>query len=81
MNPRFLRQKGSGYIYPWAPGIAEREDMEPYEPLPKEEAPKPQTPAQNLAVTPDLPPLDDSIETFKEEVKRVRSPRQVKHEG
>jgi len=29
---RLLKQKGSGHIYVWTPILADRPDMEPYEP-------------------------------------------------
>ena len=50
MNPRFLKQKPSGYIYPWTEALAARPDMEPYEP------PKPE-PKPELAPEPPKPKL------------------------
>lgn len=29
---KLLKQKGSGHVYVWTPFLAERSDMEPYEP-------------------------------------------------
>lgn len=59
---RLLKQKGSGHIFVWTPQLAERSDMEPYEPP---------TPAQNPVVSSkELPPLDDALSVFQQEVKR-----------
>lgn len=59
---RLLKQKGSGHVYVWTALLAERPDMEPYEP---------ETPAQNPPVSsPELPPLDDALKVFQQEVKR-----------
>lgn len=61
---KFLRQKWSGHIFPWTERLAERPDMEPYEP-PAAPAPAPETPTQNPGQKPTLPPLDDALETFR----------------
>jgi hypothetical protein len=70
---KYLKQKWSGYIYPWSERLAQRDDMEPYEPPQKPapvQAPEPKTPTQNPRSRPPLPPLDDAIETFKREAKQ-----------
>ncbi len=67
---RLLKQKGSGHIFVWTPQLAERSDMEPYEP-PAPAAPDPETPAQNPVVSSkELPPLDEALAVFQQEVRR-----------
>jgi hypothetical protein len=88
---KFLKQKWSGHIFVWSQRLAERDDMEPYEP-PKAAPPpapkppvappsKPKTPTQNSSPEPVFPPLDDAIEAFRKEVARPIHEGKVKHES
>jgi len=69
---RLLKQTTTGYIYVWTAALAERPDMEPYEPEPAPpppEEPKPETPAQNSDCEAD-PQLEEAIEIFRREVTK-----------
>jgi hypothetical protein len=84
MNPRFLKQKPSGYIYPWTAALAARPDMEPYEPPkpePKPEpepepAPKPEPPRPKL-VMPPRPPKQLVRKTTDEQAVALFTPPQT----
>lgn len=66
---KYLKQKGSDYVYPWTEALSQRDDMEPYEP------PVTETPAQNLErAAPEVPSLEGAIENFRRDVSK-RKPR------
>lgn len=74
MNPRFLKQKPSGHIYPWTAALAARPDMEPYEPPkpePKVEPPKPKPEA------PPKPPRTLVRKTTEEQAVALFAPPQI----
>jgi hypothetical protein len=50
-NPRFLRKKTTGEIFPWTRFLAEREDMEPYSPPETQKAPEPKPQKQPPWIT------------------------------
>lgn len=52
---RFLRQKWSGHIFPWSARLAERDDMEPYEPPKPAPAPQPPPAPKKPAARPPAP--------------------------
>lgn len=66
MNPRFLRQKTSGYIYPWHRILAERDDMEPYEP--EVQVKEPENTRENSVTT--SPEPGDDLQKAREAFKR-----------
>lgn len=71
-NPRFLQQQPSGYVYPWHPILAQRDDMKPYEPV--MQVKEPENTRENLeATSPDPAPADpiaDALAAFRKEVKK-----------
>lgn len=82
---KFLKQNGSGDIYPWTAELAERPDMVEFtrgeaEPAPVEaEAPvveevaPEETPTENsesASADDGLPPLDDAIEEFRRQASK-----------
>lgn len=66
MNHRYLKQKTSGYIYPWHHILAQREDMEPYEP--EVHVKEPENTRENQATA--SPESGDSIDRAREAFRR-----------
>jgi hypothetical protein len=69
---KLLKQKGSGTIYVWTRVLAEREDMEPYEPAPAPEIPNENTAQASAEPTPDepRPELSEAVEAFRRQVAK-----------
>jgi len=76
---KLLKQKTSGHIYVWTAALAQRDDMEPYEPQAKPA--QEQNPNENSETAkPEIKEslgIQDALEVFKKEaIKPVRKPKQ-----
>jgi hypothetical protein len=77
MQPRFLKQKPSGYIYGWTPQLAERADMEPYEPPPVERPAETTSQNPTQASAASMPEdVSSAAELFRRQVTKMgRKPK------
>jgi hypothetical protein len=70
--PKLLKQTTTGTIYVWTERLAERPDMEPYEPPQRAEIPNENTEKASAETTPPepRPELQDAIEAFRRQVSK-----------